>query len=55
MLEIIDNAIDHSDKIINDLLDYSREMHLELTESTLPTLLNDSYANDSGAQTEYKS
>ena len=40
MLEIIDNAIDHSDKIINDLLDYSREMHLELTESTLPTLLN---------------
>lgn len=40
MLEIIDNAIGHSDKIINDLLDYSREMHLELTESTLPTLLN---------------
>ncbi|MGD0451564.1 MAG: PAS domain S-box protein [Candidatus Bathyarchaeia archaeon] len=39
MLEIIDKAIDHSDKIINDLLEYSREMHLELTESTLPTLL----------------
>jgi PAS domain S-box-containing protein len=40
MLEIIDNAISHSDKIINDLLDYSREMHLEVTESTLPTLLD---------------
>jgi PAS domain S-box-containing protein len=39
MLEIIEKAIDHSDKIINDLLEYSREMHLELTESTLPTLL----------------
>ena len=40
MLEIIDDAITHSDKIINDLLDYSREMHLEVTESALPTLLN---------------
>jgi PAS domain S-box-containing protein len=39
MLEIIDKAIDHADKIINDLLEYAREMHLELTESTLPTLL----------------
>jgi signal transduction histidine kinase len=32
MLEIIDKAIGHSDNIINDLLDYSREMHLELTK-----------------------
>ena len=40
MLEIIDKAIDHSDKIINDLLEYSREMHLEVTESTLQTLLD---------------
>ncbi len=32
MLETIDNAIDHSNKIINDLLDYAREIHLELTE-----------------------
>jgi len=30
MLEIIEKAIGHSDKIINDLLDYAREMHLEL-------------------------
>jgi PAS domain S-box-containing protein len=41
MLEIIDKAIDHSNKIINDLLDYSREMHLELTECAPRTLLND--------------
>jgi PAS domain S-box-containing protein len=41
MLEIIDKAIDHSNKIINDLLDYSREMHLELTECTPHTLLDD--------------
>jgi len=32
MLEIIDKAIGHSDKIINDLLDYSREIHLEPTK-----------------------
>ena len=41
MLEIIDKAIDHSNKIINDLLDYSREMHLELTESEPCALLNE--------------
>ena len=32
ILETIDTCIDHSDKIINDLLDYAREMHLELTK-----------------------
>ena len=41
MLEIIDKAIDHSNKIINDLLDYSREIHLELTESETSALLNE--------------
>ena len=40
MLEIIDKAIEHSDKIINDLLEYARDMHLELTDSTLPMLLD---------------
>jgi signal transduction histidine kinase len=40
MLEIIDKAIDHSDKIINDLLDYSREMHLKLTECEPRALLD---------------
>ncbi|MGD0072214.1 MAG: PAS domain S-box protein, partial [Candidatus Bathyarchaeia archaeon] len=41
MLEIIDKAIDHSNKIINDLLDYSREMHLEFTECTSRALLDE--------------
>ena len=41
MLEIIDKSIDHSNKIINDLLDYSREMHLELTECTVSALLDE--------------
>jgi signal transduction histidine kinase len=34
MLEIVDKCINHSNKIINDLLDYSREIHLELNETT---------------------
>jgi PAS domain S-box-containing protein len=41
MLEIIDKAIDHSNKIINDLLDYSREMRLELTECEPRALLDE--------------
>ena len=41
MLEIMDKAIDHSDKIINDLLDYSREMHLELKKYVAHSLLID--------------
>jgi signal transduction histidine kinase len=38
MLNIIDNSIEHADKIINDLLDYARELHLELGE-TSPQML----------------
>jgi PAS domain S-box-containing protein len=41
MLEIIDKAIGHSDKIINDLLDYSREMHLEQTKYLAHTLVDE--------------
>jgi PAS domain S-box-containing protein len=41
MLEIINKAIDHSNKIINDLLDYAREMHLELTECAPRTLVEE--------------
>jgi len=40
MLEILDRAISHSDKIINDLLDYSRELHLSLAKCSVPTLVN---------------
>jgi PAS domain S-box-containing protein len=41
MLEIIDKAIDRSDKIINDLLDYAREMHLEFTKYAACTLVDE--------------
>ena len=41
MLTIIEKAIDHSDKIINDLLDYAREMHLELTKYAAHTLVDE--------------
>ncbi len=41
MLEIIDKAIGHSDSIINDLLDYSREMHLELTKYLANNLVDE--------------
>jgi PAS domain S-box-containing protein len=39
MLEIIEKGIDHSDKIIRDLLDYAREIRLEIEECKLETLL----------------
>ena len=41
MIETIEKAIDHSDKIIEDLLDYSREMHLELTKYAAHTLMEE--------------
>jgi PAS domain S-box-containing protein len=41
MLEIIDNAIRHADKIITDLQDYSRELHLELTNCSLQSILKE--------------
>ncbi|MFQ6067941.1 MAG: PAS domain S-box protein [Candidatus Bathyarchaeia archaeon] len=34
MLELIEKNIEYSNKIISDLLEYSREMQLELTETT---------------------
>ena len=39
--ETIDKCINHSNKIINDLLDYSREIHLYLKENSIQTLLLD--------------
>jgi PAS domain S-box-containing protein len=41
MLEIIEKDIEHSNKIINDLLDYSREAQLELTETTPKSILKE--------------
>ena len=44
MLEIIEKGIDHSDKIINDLLDYARNMHLELQVDSVQNVLIDTLA-----------
>ncbi len=39
MIELIDADIDRSNKIVNDLLDYSREIKLELRETTPKALV----------------
>jgi PAS domain S-box-containing protein len=39
MLETIENAIIYSNKIVNDLLEYSRDLKLELSETTPKELL----------------
>lgn len=44
MLETIDTCVDYSNKIVTDLLDYSREIHLEATECSLKNLVIDSIA-----------
>lgn len=41
MLETIEKAIAHSNKIINDLLEYSREIRLELSETEPKSLLSE--------------
>jgi len=38
MLQVIEENIENSNKIINDLLEYSRELHLELTESNAKSI-----------------
>jgi signal transduction histidine kinase len=39
MLETIENAINYSNKIVNDLLEYSRDLKLKLTETTPKAVL----------------
>jgi signal transduction histidine kinase len=41
MLELVEKNIVYSNKIINDLLDYSREMKLDLIESTPKSLIKE--------------
>jgi signal transduction histidine kinase len=40
MLTIIDKAVDHANSIVADLLDFSREIHLELEEYSPKSLIN---------------
>jgi PAS domain S-box-containing protein len=44
MLETIEKGVNHSDKIINDLLDYARNMHLELQENLVQNVLTGALA-----------
>jgi PAS domain S-box-containing protein len=44
MLDTIDKCVNYSNKIVNDLLDYSKEVHLELREESLRKLLTESLA-----------
>ena len=44
MLDVIDKCVNYSNKIVNDLLDYSREIHLELKEYSPQSLIFDSLA-----------
>ena len=44
MLEIIDKCVENSNKIINDLLDYSREIRLERKEISIGRLLAEALA-----------
>jgi PAS domain S-box-containing protein len=40
MLNIIDSSVEYSNKIINDLLDFSREIHLEYEECSPKSLMD---------------
>jgi signal transduction histidine kinase len=44
MLNLIDKAIDHANRIVNDLLDYSREVQLDLMECSPKSLLKNALA-----------
>ncbi len=41
MLEVIEKDVEYSNKIINDLLEYSREIKLDLKETNPKSILND--------------
>lgn len=42
LLEMIESSVDYSNRIINDLLDYSGEMRVRLVETTVKALVADS-------------
>ena len=44
MIEIIEKCVDYSNKIVNDLLDYSRDIHLELQECSPRQMMLESLA-----------
>jgi PAS domain S-box-containing protein len=44
MLQLIEEGIGRSDKIIDDLLEYARELHLELSETNVKSITEDALA-----------
>ncbi len=44
MLEIIDKAVEHANRITSDLLEYSREIHLELRKCSPQSLVQEALA-----------
>jgi len=44
MIELIEEDIQRSDKIINDLLEYSKELHLELSQTNVKSITQDALA-----------
>jgi len=45
MIELIEKNIAYSNKIVNDLLDYSREVKLDLTETTPKTMVEEALSS----------
>jgi signal transduction histidine kinase len=45
MLRVIEDAVGRSDKIVNDLLDYSRELHLDVYPTNVKSLMDQSLAS----------
>jgi len=45
MLAIIEDNIENSNRIINDLLEYSRELHLEVTETDVKSIAREALAS----------
>ncbi len=44
MINVIENSVENANRIVSDLLDYSREIHLDLSESSPKHLLNQALA-----------
>jgi PAS domain S-box-containing protein len=44
-LDMVEQDIQHSDKIINDLLEYSKEIHLDLIETNAKSITKDALAH----------
>jgi PAS domain S-box-containing protein len=42
MFDLIERDIEHADRIVNDLLEYSKELRLELTETSAKSITRDS-------------